>query len=139
MIDYLERLFTPEERDGEREQEVKFRFSPLSGEPVEEMSYPVFGREPEEGGGEERTAEFWQAEALKRVERALSDPYSPPRRLDGTRPEPMPGTAAVWEEPDPGRRESMELSRSGSVREQDELERRLRRDSRRYDSGFFWY
>jgi len=135
MIDYLERLFVSERPDEGEKPELSFQFSPLKEEPVEEMSYPVFGQETEteRGGVEERTAEFWQAEGIRRVERALSEPYATPRRLDSTRPE------EVWEEPAPGIRERMALSRPKPVQEQDELERRLRRDSRRYDSGFFWY
>lgn len=141
MIDYLERLFAPEEPGEGEEPERSVRFSPLEGERVEEMAYPMLAPEPEaeRGGMEEKTAEFWQTEGRRRVERALSESPAPLRRLDSTGPEPMSGAAAVWEEPVPGNRESMALSRPEPRREQDELERRLRRDSRRYDSGFFWY
>lgn len=140
MIDYLEQLFrlerTVQETVGDedllrlsRERREDTVSSALPGRELREADVPTL---PDNGEAEAvsqpapeaqelalpetiaaRTEEFWQEEAVRRVNHVLS----------------------VEE----AARDSMTIHRPVPRREGEGLERRLRRDSRRYDSGFFWY
>ena len=127
MIDYLERLFVREEHQWEGEEDIASP-SPLRVEAAEEL--PV---------SRIRDEEQWRQEAARRLERALRVPESGNRRLPAEQPESLPRPVLSREEPG---FEPYVFPETYSFRETDgahELERRLRRDSRRYDSGFFLY
>ena len=121
MIDYLERLFV---REGEEDGSSP---SLLQMEEAQIQSVSRFREEQ------------WQKEAQRRLERALSVPAAGAVRLPEERPEPLVRPILSREEPvfDNFRaQESIQIRETDGVQE---LERRLRRDSRRYDSGFFQY
>lgn len=140
MIDYLERLFTLEEHGGEEKPEIDFRFSSLEAEQIEEMDYPRFAPESRENTSVSgRTQEEFQQEAVRRVERALSDAPALPRRLESVLPQELRKVSLAAQEPDFSRREGGKAAGVPDPDAGEVLERRLRRDSRRYDSGFFWY
>jgi len=126
MIDYLERLFVPEKRVEERESETGFRFASLGEEGAEEMILPRLAPEEPWEGGQAR-------------EHLLPELHVPFRRPESIPPEELARVIRRGEEP-VFERQSPRISQRPQARErQEELERRLRRDSRRYDSGFFWY
>ena len=123
MIDYLERLFV---REGEEDSSSPSSLQMEEGAQVQSVS-------------RFREEEQWQQEAQRRLERALSMPGAGAVRLPEERPEPLPQPLLSREEPV---FDNFRMQESIRVRETDgvqELERRLRRDSRRYDSGFFQY
>ena len=62
-----------------------------------------------------------------------------PLRLQEEQSEPMPRPVLGWEEPAVESYPTPEIYRSRETDAAQELERRLHRDSRRYDSGFFQY
>ena len=127
MIDYLERLFIREEHLREGEEDISSP-SPLRME-----------EEAEELPVSRIREEQWQQESVPRHERTLSMPEEGTRRLPAERPESLPHPVLSREEPG---FQPYSFPEPYPFRERDgtqELERRLRRDSRRYDSGFFLY
>ena len=121
MIDYLERLFLQEEHQWEGEEDGSSP-SPLRMED-----------EPQ------RPEELGRQEVLWQLEQALSVPEAGKGRLASEQVQPMPRPGLSRETPALENYPVPEIYRS---REQDgsqELEHRLRRNSRRYDSGFFLY
>lgn len=127
MIDYLERLFVREETRWEGE-ETQFSPSPVqTEETVEPLAVSRF-----------RDEEDWRQEAARRLESALTvEDVS--RRLTSEQAQPLPRPHLTGEEP---RAESYSLPEPYRSREMEGaqgLEHRLRRNSRRYDSGFFLY
>ena len=116
MIDYLEQLFRIEEEKEQGGEEI----SALPG--VKPDSEPVEFRVPAIPEGEEvvrvSTKPAWDVEN-----------FTAGRQLPGT--EPVQEGEAPSTAPVAPRRERSEEGR--------ELERRLRRASRRYDSGFYRY
>ena len=141
MIDYLERIFAPEQRKEEGKPEEFFRFSPLEAEPGQEMRLPALNAEPVEEipvSSMEREA-FWQIEGLRRIGEALTPSGAGTYRLSPSDPEELARVGVAREEPVDADRNRLQIHRSQPGTETRELERRLRRDSRRYDSGFFWY
>lgn len=114
MIDYLERLFAVE-RDAD--EELVERMNSAAFSVRQEETSPVLRAEREEIG---------QGSALS-------------RRLDPLDPEELARVSMEREEVVTGRWDRVDLSRSEVPGGAQELERRLRRDSRRYDSGFFWF
>ena len=62
-----------------------------------------------------------------------------PRRLSPLDPEELARVSMEREELVAGEWNRVDLSRREVPGGVQELERRLRRDSRRYDSGFFWF
>ena len=127
MIDYLERLFVREEHRWEGEEDISFP-SPLRME-----------EEAEELPVSRIREEQWQQEAARRPERTLNVPEEGTRRLPSELPESLPHPVLSREEPG---FQPYSFPEPYLFRETDgaqELERRLRRDSRRYDSGFFLY
>ena len=122
MIDYLERLFVRREEDA----------SPASHAQIGEEMQPLSAVRIPDG-------EVWQQDAVRRLERTLAVPASGEFRLSAEQPEPLQHPALAREEP---AFQSYAFPETYLSREMDgtqELERRLRRDSRRYDSGFFLY
>lgn len=141
MIDYLERLFTVEVQGEGENPEVKARIAPLAEEAAEAMPYPRFVPEDMENQMSipETTEQFWQSEGARRVEHTLSDAPTMPRRLESVLPEELVKVGKTVQEPIFDRWTGITGTRTGIPEAQESLERRLRRDSRRYDSGFFWY
>lgn len=122
MIDYLEQFFIRTEAKQRGEETQVSSPAGLEPEPVQEMYLPA--------GRQEAAQAFWQEEGLRRLERALSGPEGP---------EPLAAARAAWEEPVQAVRDRIPVPRGGELPRETDLERRLRRESRRYDSGFFWY
>ena len=128
MIDYLERLFVREEHQREGEEDIA---SPSFLQMEEDVEALPVSRIRDEAQ--------WQSEAVRRLEQALSVPESGNRRLPAEQPESLPRPVLTREE---AAFEPYSFPERHFSRETDgaqELERRLRRDSRRYDSGFFLY
>lgn len=128
MIDYLERLFVREEHQREGEEDIA---SPSFLQMEEDVEALPVSRIRDEAQ--------WQSEAVRRLERALSVPESGNRNLLAEQPEALPLPVLSREEPALQR---YSFPESYAFREEDgaqEMERRLRRNSRRYDSGFFLY
>lgn len=116
MIDYLERLFTlPAQSEAQGEQQPEIPGAKAEGEQVEILSPTLpAGEEPEFRSTKTvRDVEVPSGTAVRAVEEFLADFEGGQQRLTVRRP--------------------------GQTREGEGLERRLRRDSRRYDSGFYWY
>ena len=127
MIDYLERLFIREEHLREGEEDISSPSPLRMAEEAEEL--PVARIREEQ----------WQQESVPRHERTLSMPEEGTRRLQAELPESLPRPVLSREEPG---FQPYSFPEPYLFRETDgaqELERRLRRDSRRYDSGFFLY
>ena len=132
MIDYLEALFTPETRAETAGEE------PLPRAPAARADKDL--EQPETGTMTPgRGEEFWQEEAVRRLESAMSEQPAAQRRLSSVAPEEMALAGRSEELPEEAVRESARFYRSRTVGVAESLEHRLRRDSRRYDSGFFWY
>ena len=131
MIDYLEALFVTADNG-----------RPAGEEELPRVPVPAMGKEqevPETGAAAMRGEEFWQVEAVRRLESALSEMPALRHRPDGEIPEEMGRPNREEMLPEGGHRESFASLRTGTVEGVETLEHRLRRDSRRYDSGFFWY
>lgn len=128
MIDYLERLFAVEEDGREEKPEVQFRFFPPEEESAEQMKVPALPAEQEKMSSVLRK---------KTEERGQSPARS--RRLSPLDPEELARVSMEREEAADGAWDRVNIRRSEPQGGAQELERRLRRDSRRYDSGFFWF
>ena len=114
MIDYLEQFFLEEEP---RREEGTLT---ASGAAFSEgtagnvaLSVPAEPESPEVSTNPSRTVEVFQNTTVQNFEYTLANPA---RRAAG-----------------------FPISRPAVERAGEGLERRLRRDSRRYDSGFYWY
>ena len=112
MIDYLESLFVQNREEEPEAGEGEARASPLSQEPEwRKVAHP-----------EEETVKEMRLPDVGEQEVDF-------RRL--TRP--------GEERPVEGARDGVELRRAEPARESERMERRLRRESRRYDCGFYRY
>ena len=114
MIDYLEQFFLEEEP--RREEGTLTASGAAFSEGTagnEALSVPAEPESPEVSTNPSRTVEVYQSTTVQNFE------YTPP---------------------DPARQaDIIPISRPAVERAEEGLERRLRRDSRRYDSGFYWY
>jgi hypothetical protein len=128
MIDYLERLFVREESGLEGEEDSGASSLLRKEESVE--SLPV---------SRLRDEEQWQQEAVRRLERALHMQEPAGRRLSEERAEELVRVAVSREEPGFETYPAPMTHFRGQPEREETLEHRLRRDSRRYDSGFFLY
>ena len=128
MIDYLERLFAVEEDGREERPEVEFRFFPPEEEPAEQMKVPSLPAEQEE----------ISLVPGKEAEKSGQSPV-PSLRLSPLDPEELARVSMEREEAAAGEWNRVHPPRGEVQGGAQELERRLRRDSRRYDSGFFWF
>ena len=128
MIDYLERLFVQHQRDEQGEEAWAAPSALLTQEPVQNMPVSQFRDEAQ-----------WQQEAARRLESALSVPGAVQGRLEEERSGELPRVMMSGEDPVFGVY-AQPASVPGMQEVQGEdLEHRLRRNSRRYDSGFFLY
>ena len=153
MIDYLERLFAPEQdlREGEEE---KFPSSFLhTQEPVQDMPMPGFREEavqnmtvpgvreesvqnmPVSRFPEEAAEQQWK----RRLESELAVQEDQIIRLPSELGEGLKRITLNREEPAFEEYFPRNLQRNRDGAQGEELEHRLRRNSRRYDSGFFLY
>ena len=129
MIDYLEQLFAPEQTEKSEEAQIQTTLrTRLAQEEPEMMALP-----------RTKAEEYWQEEAVRRLEHAVSDAPAFHRGMESIAPVEMQRISAAREEPETAERYSTEIRRREEERPDEVLERRLRRDSRRYDSGFYWY
>ena len=128
MIDYLEQLFVPARWAEQGEEERSVPSSSLPQEPVQPLSVSAF-----------REEEQWQQVAVRRVEGALSIPGTVRGRLEGEVGEELPRVRMDGEDPISGAYEPPFSGLPFRETQGEELEHRLRRNSRRYDSGFFLY
>jgi len=110
MIDYLEGLFSIPQQDKEQTRQVR-------------AALPA-GEEPQ-----------WRR--LPRVEEEGVKEMGLPR-VDEEAVQLRTLTRPGEERPEEGRRERVSLRRVQVNGESEALERRLRRESRRYDCGFYW-
>ncbi len=139
MIDYLEALFAPEQPE-EKQEPGSFSGAGAEWSEPEEMALPFLMEEGEEQPAPAmRGEDYWQEEGLRRVEHALTQPGKAYSRPDSEPPETLARALAGVEAPTAAQNESAVFSRPQNADGAWDLERRLRRDSRRYDSGFFWY
>lgn len=113
MIDYLEQFF----REQEKTQEQPAISAPVAAAETEPVILPAQPQtEPtfhELSPKQPRSVDVFQTLTVQTVEPELTDP----------------GQA----------RPTLPISRPGVEGETWTLERRLRREARRYDSGFYWY
>lgn len=131
MIDYLEQLFVRREymEAGEGDA-VPSPFRKEAGEPEPVQGLPV---------SRFRDESEWQQEATRRIERVLTMPDTPARRLPGENTDELPRPFLSREEPGSETYPTPFVNRDDGRGRGEELEHRLRRNSRRYDSGFFLY
>ena len=115
MIDYLEQFFL-ETAQPQREEGTLTAFQAAFSEENAgnvTLSVPTEPERSEVSTDPSRTVEVYQSTTVQNFE------YTPP---------------------DPARQaDIIPISRPAVERAEEGLERRLRRDSRRYDSGFYWY
>lgn len=131
MIDYLEEIFVPERELSDVEEGEQPQAAPRTRLEPEEPEHMTVRRTSEEA--------YWQEEAVRRIERALTVDTIPVRRMESVNPAEMGKIKAVREETEAAENYSTVIRRQDGERPDETLERRMRRDSRRYDSGFFWY
>ena len=131
MIDYLEGIFAPEKVLADAEEGERPKAAPRTRLEPEEPEDMTVRRTSEEM--------YWQEEAARRIEHALTDSTLPVRRMERIAPMEMGKIKPTREEPRAAEDHSAVIHRQDEESPEEMLERRLRRDSRRYDSGFFWY
>lgn len=131
MIDYLEEIFSPERVLSDVEEGERPLVAPRTRLEPEEPEHMSVRRTAGEM--------YWREEAVRRIESALTDAPLPVRRMESVSPVEMSKLKAAPEEPGTAEYHSAVIRRQDEERPEEMLERRLRRDSRRYDSGFFWY
>ena len=111
MIDYLERFFLPEHTQKLREWDGR--------DDAEQVLWKEISLPEQETGAELP----WVRQAARLSEETAV-------RMGRVRPD--------WQEPETAERYTFPARNVREQRSDEALERRLRRDSRRYDSGFFW-
>ena len=131
MIDYLERLFSPVRREWEEESEVRSDSRFTAEETPQKPAVLVREAAPEAVRAEKREG-YRAEEAVEHRNAAL-----PGGTGEGA--EELARVSRIWEEPGFEAYGFRTPDRHRPEIREEALEHRLRRNSRRYDSGFFLY